>query len=90
MEPASKRFPDVGYRSIPRRGTAIMWPNVHLDNVFAMHPRALHASDELAAGHVKWAANAWIHLRDYRTPVAVGSAVSALGISPDELRKYQK
>lgn len=49
-----------------------MWPNVMLDNVFVKHPNSLHAAEEVSAGHEKWAANAWIHLRDFRSRQALG------------------
>ena len=49
-----------------------MWPNVHLDNVYVQNPGTMHAAEEMLDGHVKWAANAWIHLRDFRTPHGQG------------------
>jgi len=48
-------------------GSAILWPNVDLQNVYRKHPSSMHAAEAVAPGHTKWAANAWIHLRDYRT-----------------------
>ena len=36
------------------------------------HRWTLHAAEELAEGKLKWAANAWIHLRDFRSPWAKG------------------
>jgi len=32
----------------------------------------IHAADELHKGYTKWAANAWIHLRDFRSPHSKG------------------
>lgn len=49
-----------------------MWPNVDLDNIYRQHPKTMHAAEELVEGHTKWAANAWIHMRDFRTPHAKG------------------
>lgn len=72
MEPPAKKFSGIGYRAQPRRGHAIMWPNVDLDDVFVQNPGTIHAADELEKGYTKWAANAWIHLRDFRTPHAKG------------------
>ena len=47
--------------------SAILWPNVDLQNFYRKHPSSMHAAEAVAPGHTKWAANAWIHLRDYRT-----------------------
>ena len=47
--------------------SGILWPNVDLQNVYRKHPMSMHAAEAVAPGHTKWAANAWIHLRDFRT-----------------------
>jgi hypothetical protein len=65
-------FADMGVRVQPTQGSAVMWPNVDLDNVFKQNPGTLHAAEELIEGSLKWSANAWIHLRDFRTPHAAG------------------
>ena len=45
-----------------------------MDNVFKEHPLTAHAAESLADGPdgVKWAMNAWIHMRDFRTPHGKG------------------
>jgi hypothetical protein len=55
----AQKFADVGLRVTPEQGTAIMWPNVDLDNVYVRNEQTVHAAEELEPGHVKWAANAW-------------------------------
>ena len=72
MESPAEKFPGIGFRAKPRRGHAIMWPNTDLDNIYVQNPGTIHAADELEKGYTKWAANAWIHLRDFRTPHAKG------------------
>jgi len=68
----SAKFKANGFRARPQLGSAIMWPNADLDNVYRQHPKTLHAAEPLQPGHTKWSANAWIHLRDFRTPHATG------------------
>lgn len=72
LQPPSEKFSDVGFRARPQKGSAIMWPNVDLDNIYRQNPKTFHAAEELEPGHTKWAANAWIHMRDFRTPHAMG------------------
>ena len=55
----AQKFADIGLRIVPEQGTAIMWPNVDLDNVYVQNEQTVHAAEELEPGHVKWAANAW-------------------------------
>jgi hypothetical protein len=40
-----------------------------MENVYAKHPKTKHVADEVMErmeGHTKWAANALVHLRNYR------------------------
>lgn len=55
----AQKFAKVGLRVVPEQGTAIMWPNVDLDNVYVRNEQTIHAAEELEPGTVKWAANAW-------------------------------
>ena len=34
LAPPAEKYAEIGFRATPRRGTAIMWPNVNLDNVY--------------------------------------------------------
>ena len=69
--PPSVHFKDDGLRVFPKKGDAIMWPNADLDNIYRQHSKTIHAAEPLAAG-AKWAGNAWIHLRDFKTPHSKG------------------
>jgi hypothetical protein len=59
LDPPSKQFAGIGFRALPQKGSAIMWPNVDLDNIYRQNPKTMHAAEELKEGHIKWAANAW-------------------------------
>ena len=73
MPPPQENFANVGLRFSPARGAALLWPDVDTDNVFKQHPLTTHAAEVIErAGVQKWAANAWIHMRDFRTPYAKG------------------
>ena len=76
MQTPAKKFganEGAGMMVRPSRGSAIMWPNVDLDNIYKPNAKTYHAAQPLVEGHHKWAANAWIHLRDFRTPHASGN-----------------
>jgi len=49
----------------PKRGRALLWPSMRNNNVLAYDVRTFHAALEVKKG-MKYAANAWLHLRDYR------------------------
>ena len=51
----------------PRTGSAIIWPIADNDDFHAHDRATFHAAQPLR-GNVKYAANGWIHLRDYRYP----------------------
>ena len=65
-------FPTIRNRETPlvmnpERGAAIIWPSVLSENMNVQHPETFHSATPVVAG-VKYAANHWIHLRDYKTP----------------------
>ena len=73
LPPPHKNFKNVGLRFQPSRGAALLWPNVDLANVHNRNPLTAHAAEVVERrGAEKWAANAWLHLRDFRTPHAKG------------------
>lgn len=49
----------------PKKGRAVLWPSVLDENVSQMDGRTVHQALPVTNG-VKYGANAWIHLRDYK------------------------
>jgi hypothetical protein len=71
-EGGGTNFPDAfghddGVTVQPKRGRIAMWPSVMNDNVRAQDPRTVHQALPVEKG-VKYGANHWIHLHDYRIP----------------------
>ena len=52
---------------MPKRGRALIWPSVLDEDPSAKDPRTDHQALPVEAG-VKYGANAWLHLRDFKTP----------------------
>jgi len=68
---------DCGLMVTPKRGRALLWPNVDLDNFGARNEKTLHSALSIskdcpadgsglaagltAEGCTKWGANVWIH-----------------------------
>jgi prolyl 4-hydroxylase len=48
----------------PKKGTALLWPNVMDGNVYEVDPRTEHEALVVEKG-TKYGANAWLHLREY-------------------------
>ncbi len=51
----------------PRRGSALLWPSVRDGAMDQIDARTYHEARRVVRG-TKFAANAWIHMRDFRTP----------------------
>lgn len=51
----------------PELGRALIWPSVLDDDPHSKDPRTEHEALPVLAGH-KYAANAWIHQRNYKVP----------------------
>ena len=64
-------FPELNLTVTPRAGRAILWSNCQNDNVHQRDPLAFHQAWPVQTG-VKYAGNVWIHLRNYREPLAQG------------------
>jgi len=62
-----------GLTVMPKKGKALLWPSVTNDEPETWDPRTHHAALPVEKG-IKFAANAWIHLRDFKTPHEVGCA----------------
>lgn len=52
----------------PKKGRVLIWANVLDEDHYAVDGRSLHTGLPPGEGQLKLAANAWVHLKDYRTP----------------------
>ena len=59
-------FPMMGKTVEPRRGRAVLWPSVLSEYPKQRDRRTNHEALPVLKG-VKYGANAWIHMRDYKT-----------------------
>jgi len=50
----------------PKKGRAVIWPNVLNDQPTTMDPRTAHQALPVEPGGIKFAANYWIHQRNWR------------------------
>ena len=64
-EGGATRFETLDLTVLPKRGRALLWPNVCNDSPMLMDPRTNHEALPVIEG-VKYGANAWFHLRDYK------------------------
>jgi prolyl 4-hydroxylase len=60
-------FPTLGLSITPKKGKIVLWPNVYMANPDARDSRTAHQAKAGEKG-VKYAANLWIHQRDFKTP----------------------
>jgi len=60
-------FPNIGVRASPKAGSAILWPSMSDEDPQKSDPRMYHQAMPVKKG-VKYAANAWIHLYNYKVP----------------------
>lgn len=60
-----------GLKVFPKKGKAVLWPSVLDSDPNAKDFRTEHEAMDVIEG-VKYGANAWIHLRDFKTPNAAG------------------
>ena len=58
-------FPEVGLKVKPKKGSAVLWVNVPDHNFDGQEKKTYHAALPVIKGR-KYAAIAWIHLKDYR------------------------
>lgn len=65
---------ECGLMVRPQKGHAVLWPNAKLSNLAQQHPLTehmalpIHGCDDC----VKWAANVWIHLYDFKAAHLLG------------------
>jgi prolyl 4-hydroxylase len=67
------RFTNLDIDVTPRAGRALLWPSILNDDLLKADYRTMHEARPVVDG-VKYAANAWLHLRDFRTPHGAGCA----------------
>lgn len=70
-EGGGTNFPGLSITVQPKRGRALIWPNVMDQNPDAMDGRTIHQVLPVIKG-VKYGANAWVHQRDFKTPSVNG------------------
>jgi prolyl 4-hydroxylase len=61
------RFPMLNITVEPKQGRALYWPNVRNGAPDKKDERTIHQALPVVKG-VKYAAKAWVHQRDYKTP----------------------
>ena len=65
-------FPNLnGLTIYPKKGRVLIWPSIIDDGVWSDDFRTVHEAMEVESGQ-KFAANAWIHMRDFQTPFVKG------------------
>ncbi|KAG7337648.1 2(OG)-Fe(II) oxygenase superfamily protein [Nitzschia inconspicua] len=69
--PFNLRFRDMNVTIKPKKGTALLFPNVFDSNPTEADFRTRHAALPVIEG-TKYAANAWIHLYDYQKAISIG------------------
>lgn len=71
-EGGGTRFPRLDNLTIePARGRVLIWPSILDEDVNREDPRTNHEALAVIKGE-KYAANAWLHLRDFQTGFNMG------------------
>merc|ERR1712228_870204 len=70
-EGGETEFPRLGIKVKPKKGKAILWPNVLSNDPFKKLESTNHAALDVIKGR-KYAINAWIHLFDFTNPHIMG------------------
>jgi len=64
-------FPDLDLTVMPKKGRLLLWPSVIDSNPSKKDFTTRHQALDVEAGE-KYGANAWLHLRDFKTPHKAG------------------
>ena len=72
-EGGGTKFNKLNITVMPRVGRAVLWPSVRNDRLDSPDYRTMHEAMPVLAG-TKYAANAWLHRYDFRTPHGAGCA----------------
>lgn len=70
-EGGGTNFPKLGLTVTPKRGRAVLWPSVLNEDPNEKDPRSDHQAMPVLKG-IKYGANAWIHMRDFKEPNSRG------------------
>ena len=66
-EGGATNFPYLGIKNEAKLGRILIWPNAMHSDASKMDERTAHEAQPVIKG-VKYAANAWFHLYDFKTP----------------------
>jgi prolyl 4-hydroxylase len=66
-EGGGTNFDKLNITVMPKRGRALIWPSVLNDEPGAKDSRTTHQALPVEKG-IKYGANAWFHIRDFKTP----------------------
>ena len=70
-EGGATSFPELGLEVLPRKGRAVLWTSVRDHDPLQKDPRTQHEAMQVTKG-VKYAANAWLHMYDFKVPFKIG------------------
>ena len=70
-EGGATRFNKLGFEVEPRAGRAVLWPSVTNAEPFREDHRTKHEATPVVRGE-KFAANAWLHMYNFKAPFKVG------------------
>ena len=65
-------FDKLNLTVMPKRGRALLWPSVFDHDPSQKDHQTTHQALPVGEGAIKYGANAWFHLRDYKNPQANG------------------
>ena len=70
-EGGGTRFSELDLTVTPKKGMAVLWPSVLNEDPDEIDRRTDHEALPVLKG-VKYGANAWIHMRDFKGPNSIG------------------
>ena len=66
-EGGGTNFPRLDITVLPKKGRLLLWPSVTDADPLKVDRRTFHQALPVEKG-VKYAANAWLHIRDFKEP----------------------
>jgi prolyl 4-hydroxylase len=67
VEGGGTQFGKLDLRVMPKKGRVLIWPSVLDEDFMEMDERTHHEALPVVEG-LKFAANSWLHLRDFKKP----------------------